>query len=110
MSRLAKREYFHLMFERYRRASKKEHSALLDEICKSLSYNRRCAIRELNGAPPPRKPKPRRHRACTQTYSSGMISVSREVWEVGDYHWSACLKALVPRWLPWIREHFVLTP
>lgn len=110
MSRPAKYEYFRMMHDRYRRASHQERSALLDELCKTCGYNRKYATRKLNGAPPPRRSPPRSRRARTETYSSGMISILRQVWEAADYPWSVRLKALLPHWLPWIRKHFALTP
>jgi hypothetical protein len=33
----------------------------------------------------------------------------RAVWEAANYPWSTRLKALLPLWLPWIRERFPLT-
>lgn len=110
MSRLAKHEYFRVMYERYRRASHRERTPLLNELCRTCGYNRKYAIRKLNGVAPPRKPKPRRGRARAQTYSSGMLSILRQVWEAADYPWSVRLKAMLPHWLPWIRQRFPLTP
>lgn len=110
MGRLAKHEYFRVMYDRYRRATRRERSSLLDEVCQTCGYNRKYAIRRLNGTAPPRQPKPGHPRARAQTYSSGMVSILRQVWEAADYPWSVRLKALVPHWLPWIRKHFALTP
>lgn len=110
MSRPAKYEYFRLMYERYRQASRQERSTLLDELCQTCGYNRKYAIRKLHSPRPPVKPKARRRPARSQTYGSGMLSILRQVWEAADCPWSVRLKALLPAGLPWIRRHFALTP
>ena len=32
------------------------------------------------------------------------------VWGAAGYPWSVRLKALIPLWMPWVREHFHLRP
>jgi hypothetical protein len=69
-------------------------------------YNRKYAIRKLNGAAPGKKPRKRRR--FRRRYGPQVISVLHEVWEAAGYPWSVRLKALLPLWLPWIRKRFSL--
>jgi hypothetical protein len=48
----AKWEYFRVMYERYRKAEAKSRGGLLNEFCSTTGYNRKYAIRLLNGPPP----------------------------------------------------------
>ncbi len=108
MSCASRREYWQRIYPRYRRASWLEKQRILDEFCATCDYNRKYAIRVLNGPPPPRKPPRRRRRDVT--YGSRVISILKAVWEAADYPWSERLKALLPEWMPWIRQRFLLPP
>jgi hypothetical protein len=109
MSRRSKRDYLLTIHPRYRRAGLREKGKILDEFCKVCGYNRKYAIRVLNGSPPPKKPPPRCFRPRGETYPASVIRVLRAVWEAANYPWSTRLKALLPLWLPWIRQRFGLT-
>jgi hypothetical protein len=109
MSRRSKRDYLLTIHPRYRRASPREKGKILDEFCKVCGYNRKYAIRLLNGPPPSKKPPPRRWRSRGNTYPVAVVRVLRAVWEAANYPWSTRLKALLPVWLPWIRQRFALT-
>lgn len=43
------------------------------------------------------------------TYGPRVISVLKAVWEAADYPWSVRLKALLPEWMPRIRQRFRIT-
>src|SRR5437667_12449458 len=79
---------------------------ILDEFCTNSGYNRKYAIRLLNGPPPEKKPRPRRRRSAS--YGAGLIRLVAAVWEAAGYPWSVRLKAVLPLWLPWIRKRFRL--
>ncbi len=108
MSRSSRRDYWQRIYPRYQRARGEEKRRILDEFCANCSYHRKHAIRLLNAPPPPRKPPRRRRRDVT--YGSRVISILKAVWEAADYPWSARLKALLPEWMPWIRQRFRLPP
>jgi hypothetical protein len=110
MSRRTKYEIFYATYGPYQRANRREKHELLDELCRLCHYNRKYAIRKLNGPPPAAKPPPRHRRPRAVTYSAPAISILREVWESAGYPWSVRLHALLPLWLPWIRSRFRLTP
>ena len=100
-------EYFRAIFGRYREASGKEKGRILEEFCRICGYNRKYAIRKLNGAAPGKKPARKRRRSRPR-YGPQVISVLQEVWEAAGYPWSVRLKAMLPLWLPWIRKRFSL--
>jgi len=108
MSRRAKWEYLCAIYARYQRASPGEKSRILDECCQVCGYHRKYAIRLLNGPLPARPPRGRRRRPTT--YSAQAVSIFTQVWEAAGYPWSVRLKALLPLWLPWMRQRFSLTP
>ena len=54
MSRRAIREYFMAIYHRYLRASPAIKHLILNELCANIGYNRKYAIRKLNGPPPER--------------------------------------------------------
>lgn len=106
MSPSARREYVARMQEVYRSASRrKEKSRVLDQVCETLKRCRKTAKR-LMKAPPVEKPA--RHRE--PIYPERLIGVLAEVWEAAQYAWSVRLKALLPLWMPRIKERFYLTP
>jgi hypothetical protein len=110
MSRRAKVEYFKALYWPYRRATKLEKQKMLNEFCRLCRYNRKYAIRILNGPPATARSRPQRRRLRRDTYAATVIVVLREVWEAAGYPWSVRLKALLPLWLPWIERRFRLTP
>ncbi len=77
----------------------------MNEFCFNTHYNRKYAIRLLNG-PPPGKLRPRARRQRRATYGHQVLSVLAAVWKAAGYPWSVRLKALLPLWMPWVRKHF----
>jgi len=84
-------------------------AGILSEFCANTGYQRKYAIRLLNG-PRPEKQGARRERRRRLTYSQEMLAVLIAVWEAAGYPWSVRLKALLPEWRPWIRKRFRLRP
>jgi len=78
---------------------------MLDEFCLTTGYNRKYAIRLLNGPPPGRR-RERRPRGRRPRYGKQVISLLTAVWEAAGYPWSVLLKALLPNWMPWIRKRY----
>jgi transposase InsO family protein len=107
LGRDAKREYFRVMFARYGKAGDRERPGLLDEFCLTTGYNRKYAIRLLNG-PAPEQERGKRPRGRKPRYSKQAISILTGVWEAAGYPWSVRLKALLPSWMPWIRKRYRL--
>jgi len=107
MSRKSIREYFKAIYERYRRVSKDLKHIILNEFCANAGYNRKYAIRKLNG-PPPGKDSSKRRRRRKNIYGSQVISILTAVWEAAGYPCSGRLKATIVLWLPWIQKRFHL--
>jgi len=96
------------MYERYHKAERKARAGLLNEFCVTTAYNRKYAIRLLNG-PRPEKERVRRPRERKPQYGKQVISGLAGVWEAAGYPWSVRLKALLPSWMPWIRKRYRLS-
>jgi hypothetical protein len=95
------------MYERYRKAEARRRRGLLDEFCLTTGYNRKYAIRLLNG-PPPGQQRVRQRRGRKPRYGKQVVSILMAVWEAAGYPWSVRLKALLPGWVPWIRKRYRL--
>ena len=90
--------------KRYRNADRTERSRLLDEFCKLTKYHRKYAIvllRRKDDDPAPGS-RPRRRGV---SYSAASVRVLAKIWKEAGYPWSVRLKALLPQWLPWARQH-----
>jgi transposase InsO family protein len=101
-------EYLRAIYERYQRAGRKDKKVILSEFCANTGYNRKYAIRLLNGPRPEKHRRPPRPRGVS--YEQETVVVLKAVWEAAGYPWSVRLKALLPGWLPWIRKRFRLGP
>jgi hypothetical protein len=108
VGRWSRWEYLRGIYGRYREASRSEKSRILTEFSTVAGYNRKYALRLLNGKPPKRVPPEKRKRRSR--YSLKVVEILRVIWESANYPWSVRLKALLPVWLPWVRKHFELTP
>ena len=108
MSRRSRWEYFRAVYARYRQAERQQKRVILDEFCANTGYNRKHAIRLLNGPAPERVPPPVRRRRAPH-YSPAVVSVLARLWEAAGYPWSVRLKALVRLWRPWIQKRFRLS-
>jgi Integrase core domain len=109
MSCASRRDYLRRIYARYQEASWVERQHILDEFCANCDYNRKYAIRVLNGPPPAGKPVGKRRRRRGVTYGLRLLSILKAVWEAADYPWSVRLKALLPEWMPWIRRRYRLS-
>ena len=108
MSHRSRWEYFRAVYGRYRQADLRLKQAMLNEFCANTGYNRKYAIRLLNG-PPPDRVKLRRRRQRSPSYGSTVVSVLAAVWQAAGYPWSIRLQALLPLWMPWVRKHFAVS-
>jgi len=107
VSHKARWEYFRAIYGRYEKGDRKARQAILNEFCLNTGYHRKYAIRLLNGASPGPRGKAgqvRRQRALS--YGRQTLAVLTAVWEAAGYPWSVRLKALLPTWMPWIRQRF----
>ena len=102
MSRRARWEVLRAVYPRYRGAARVDRGRILDEFCETTGYQRKYAVRLLNGP----LPGPERRPAM---YGVVVIQALTTIWEAAGYPWSVRLKALLPLWLPWARRRFRLS-
>lgn len=103
-----KMEYLKKIYYRYHKSTKKQKKQILDEFCQNCNYNRKYAIRLLNGLPPQDRHNNKRKR--NYLYLNHTISILEAIWEASGYPWSVRLKATLPLWIHWARKHFNITP
>jgi len=108
MGKNSRREYFQRIFQRYQSAGLAEKSRILDEFCQVCGYNRKYAIAKLSGPPPEAERKKPAKRRRKFRYNSGVIAILAALWSASGYLCSVRMKAMIPRWLPWIRKQFAL--
>ena len=101
-------DYLKAIYVRYQKVSKPLRAVILDEFCQICDYNRKYAIRLLNG-PAPQKPKTIVRKGRRSAYGAKVISALAAIWEAAGYPCSVRLKALLPLWLPWAIKRMALT-
>ena len=101
-------DYLKAIYLRYQKVSKPFRARILDRFRQVCDYNRKYAIRLLNG-PAPQKPKPIVGKGRRPAYGAKVISAVTAIWEAAGYPCSVRLKALLPLWLPWAIKRLALT-
>lgn len=104
----SRRDYLKAIYSRYKKVSKPLRARILDEFCQVCGYNRKYAIRLLNG-PAPQKPEVTKAKGRRPTYGAKVILSLTTIWEASGYPCSARLKALLPLWLPWAIKRLAIT-
>jgi len=107
MTSMGRREYLRAIHGRYQRSKPAAKGTILDEFCSICGYHRKYAIRLLGQPRPEARPGPRRSRG--PSYSRRAIEVLVKVWEAAGYPWSVRLKALLPLWLPALRQRLAFS-
>ena len=98
MGKNERQSYLKAIRARYRRASKKAKSAILDEFCAVCGYHRKYAIRLLNQR---RRTQRRRRPGRKPIYPSAeLLCALKRLWFACDQMCSKKLKAAIPLWLP----------
>lgn len=101
MSGTTKSEYLAALKPRYRKATRVEKQAILNEFCTVCGYNRKYAIRLLNS--PRRTPNPKNlsKRGRKKLYDDPLIlEVLKRLWVTANLPCSKRLKIIIPLWLP----------
>jgi hypothetical protein len=101
-------DYLKAIYSRYKKVSKPLRARILDEFCQVCGYNRKYAIRLLNG-PAPQKPEGTSAKGRRPTYGAKVILSLTAIWEAAGYPCSARLKALLPLWLPWAIKRLAIS-
>jgi hypothetical protein len=85
--------------KQYREATRKEKTALINEVSRVAKYHRKYAATLLKQEPV------RVMRRRGNTYGHNVMRVIEYVWERTGYPWSERLKGLLEHWLPHIRKY-----
>ena len=101
-------DYLKAIYSRYKEVSKPLRARILDEFCQVCGYNRKYAIRLLNG-PAPQKLEGTTAKGHRPTYGAKVILSLTTIWEAAGYPCSVRLKALLPLWLPWAIKRLAIT-
>lgn len=109
MSPQARWEYMKSVHERYQTANgRKEKGLILTEFSKTYKCHRKSALRILNSAPPGER-RPARHPRGSAYDSPRLMTIIEGIWKASQHAWGQRLKALIPDWLPEIRQQFKTT-
>ena len=110
MSPGARMECLESIYKRYKRASRKEKSLILDEFCATCNYHRKHAIRLLRAFKHLTKPKPKKRGRPSKYNTSSIIEPLKRIWLAANLPCSKRLKAIIPLWLPsYEREYETLS-
>jgi hypothetical protein len=105
----ARMEYLKAIYERYHKALRIRKSQILDEFCTVCDYNRKYALRLLNGPAPDQQAKVIRRKRGYR-YSIGVLQIAQAIWKASGYLCGQRLKEAIPLWLPAARPRFHITP
>ena len=106
MSPRSKKEYIELTSSRYKRASRKQKSAILDEFCATYQCHRKHAIRLLRRFRRFIKPKFKK-RGRTPLYpKESILNPLKHIWLAANLPCSKRLKVILPLWLPGYAQFF----
>lgn len=103
----ARMEYIKAVQARYQRATKSEKGEILEEFCRVNEYNRKYAIRRLNGSAPPKMVLRRRREF---RYSTTTLQIAEAIWKSSGFLCGQRLKETIPLWLPFAKQRFAVSP
>lgn len=106
MSPRSKREYLEAIHGRYKKASRKEKAAILDEFCSTCGYHRKHAIRLLRSFRRYAKPAPKRKGRPSLYAKKEILKPLKSIWLAANLPCSKRLKALLPLWLPGYEQQY----
>jgi hypothetical protein len=100
MSPRSKKEYIEAIYLRYKNASRKQKTAILNEFCATLQLHHKHAIRMLRRFRRFRKTKTNKP-GRTPFYSQpSILKLLKKVWLAANLPCSKRLKAILPLWIP----------
>ncbi len=106
MSPRSKREYIEAIYLRYKRASPKEKTLILNEFCATCGYHRKHAIRLLRGFKRFIRPKTKKRGRPPLYHSDLILKPLKRIWLAANLPCSKRLKVILPLWLPGYVQHF----
>jgi hypothetical protein len=106
----ARMEYLESIYLRYRKASLKEKTVILNEFCLNCGYHRKHAIRLLNRFKRFAKPKLKNRGRPAIYHKASVLKPLKKIWLAANLPCSKRLKAILPLWLPaYVKEFGMLS-
>lgn len=106
MSPRSKKEYIEAIFLRYKKASRKQRSVILDEFCATCKYHRKHAIRLLRRFKRFVKPKLKKRGRSPSYPRNTILKPLKRIWLAANLPCSKRLKVILPLWLPGYVQSF----
>ena len=100
MSPRSKKEYIEVTSLRYKKASRKRKTAILDEFCATCPCHRKHAIRVLRGFKRFIKPKIMKRGRTPLYHKESILKPLKHIWLQANLPCSKRLKVILPLWLP----------
>src|SRR5574340_146224 len=100
MSPRTRMEYLETIYLRYKKASVKERTLILDEFCLNCGYHRKHAIRLLNRFKRFTKPQPKKRGRPSTYRKPSVLEPLKKIWLAANLPCAKRLKVIVPLWLP----------
>jgi len=110
MSPRSKQEYREAVYLRYKQASRREKTAILNEFCATCNCHRKHAIRTLKKFKRFTKPKPKKRGPKPRYQSDQIITPLKRIWLAANLPCSKRLKAILPLWIPGYTTQFGTLP
>jgi hypothetical protein len=100
MSPISKREYLKKVKTRYQKASYRQRTVILNELCATTGYNRKYTIRKLSERTKRRPEKPRNKPGPKSKYNlPEILTPLTKIWLTAHLPCSKRLKAILPLWI-----------
>jgi hypothetical protein len=99
-------EYLETIYLRYKKASVKEKTLILNEFCLNCGYHRKHAIRLLNHFKRFIKPKPKKRGKPSKYKKPSILKPLKKIWLAANLPCSKRLKVILPLWLPAYAKEF----
>jgi hypothetical protein len=96
MSPRSRKEYWETIFLRYKKATRKEKSKILDEFCATCGCHRKHAIRVLKKFKRFTKAKPKKRGRRADYNAEGIITPLKRIWLAANLPCSKRLKVIIP--------------
>jgi hypothetical protein len=106
MSPGSKKEYIETVFLRYKKASLKEKTVILNEFCATCGFHRKHAIRVLRKFKRFTQPQLKKRGRAPLYPADLLLKPLSQIWRTANLPCSKRLKALLPLWLPGYVESF----
>lgn len=110
MSPGARMEYLEAVYVRYKRASRKEKTVILDEFCKNCGYHRKHAIRALNNFKRFTRAEPGKRGKPSVYNKPGILKPLKRIWLASNLPCSKRLKVILSLWLPSYEKEYGRLP